>query len=400
MTLPLNFQSTYADEEYFAEIHIQDPKTGKIISEKTAKNIVKIPENLKTFDDTITPNFSLENEILKEKENITFRIDADIWSDSMKNKYRYEILDSAQNMVKSDIIDAREIIIDNSELSGGIFTIRILPITPESILPPENTIAERKFLIQSNEPVISNNLEIFANYRDNKADIFVVTPTAFGQLFFSSVQNNKIISEVLPVSKNITHREFLLDKNNSRMLNVLVLDGDKKSYFAQKILPSAPSQVSEKIEIIGLENTLTGTANSVEIAVMDQENKPIHASVMIEIFEGEHFSEIDTKNIFTENNPMNISFFGNIFQKNISAIPLQNAEISQNFRKNIAFFPSLLTDKNGKIKIDFSLPNDNKKYTIRTIAHTKDGKIIQNSKRFSVQKKFDLQAQIPEKIFA
>ena len=96
---------------------------------------------------------------------------------------------------------------------------------------------------------------------------------------------------------------------------------------------------------------------------------------------------------------MNISFFGNIFQKNISAIPLQNVEISQNFRKNIAFFPSILTDRNGKIKIDFSLPNDNKKYTIRTIAHTKDGKIIQNSKRFSVQKKFDLQAQIPGKIF-
>lgn len=400
MTLPLNFQSTYADEEYFAEIRIQDPKTGKIISEKTAKNIVKIPENLKTFDDTITPNFSLENEVLKEKENITFRIDADIWSDSMKNKYRYEILDSTQNMVKSDIIDVREIIIDNSELSGGIFTIRILPITQESILPPGNTIAERKFLIQSNEPVISNNLEIFANYRDNKADIFVVTPTASGQLFFSSVQNNKIISEVLPVSKNITHREFLLDKNNSRILNVLALDGDKKSYFAQKILPPNSSQVSEKIEITGLENTLTGTANSVEIAVMDQENKPIHASVMIEIFEGEHFSEIYTKNIFTENNPMNISFFGNIFQKSISAIPLQNAEISQNFRKNIAFFPSLLTDKNGKIKIDFSLPDDNKKYTMRTIAHTKDGKIIQNSKRFSVQKKFDLQAQIPGKIFA
>lgn len=59
-----------------------------------------------------------------------------------------------------------------------------------------------------------------------------------------------------------------------------------------------------------------------------------------------------------------------------------------------------MTDKNGKIKIYFSLPENNKKHTLRAVAHTKDGKIIQNSKSFSAQRNFDLQAQIPETIFA
>ena len=300
LTVPVNFQSTYADEEYFAEICIQDPKTGKIISEKSTPIVVKIPENLKTFDDTITPNFSLDNEVLKEKEVIQFHIDSDIWSELMKNKYRYEILDAEKNILKSDIITAREMSIRDHELPGGIFTIRILPIIPESILPPENTIAERKFLIQSNEPVISNNLEIFANYRDNKADIFVVTPTASGQLLFLSTQNDKLASEMLPISQNVMHREFLLDEYNPKNLHILALRTDKKSYFAQKTLPAQQAQNGAKIEISDIENTLTGTTASIEIALLDAENKSLTGSVMVEIFEDDQYLEIASGNIFTE----------------------------------------------------------------------------------------------------
>ena len=65
-------------------------------------------------------------------------------------------------------------------------------------------------------------------------------------------------------------------------------------------MPAQQAQNGAKIEISDIENTLTGTTASIEIALLDAENKPLIGSLMVEIFEDDQYLEIASGNIFTE----------------------------------------------------------------------------------------------------
>jgi hypothetical protein len=76
-------------------------------------------------------------------------------------------------------------------------------------------------------------------------------------------------------------------------------------------------------------------------------------------------------------------------------IPPAVPQLRTNFNETAFFFPSLLTDKEGKLRINFRLPESNTTWKLQALAHTADLKYGLMTREIITQKPFMVLPQLP-----
>lgn len=393
----INFETFYHDIEYSVEINVQNPKTGDF-SQGFAHTFLKVPAEFHTFDDSFLVDFSLPKEIFTKNETISFYFSNEIWSQFNNKKYRFDLLNSSNDTLYSADIVNQKTEIPKLPLHSGIYQIKLYPITPEGIIPPENTIISKNFLIKSEEDFSVQNAEIFSNISEKNIENIITSPTVSGKILVAYSYDDEIFTDYFSFSGNIIPYNFLRENISGNIhFSSMIQSADGQKFFSEKFI-QIPEK-NEKININFSKNNSEKNNFSAQISLVDEQNNAISWNTIIRIFEWNPGSK-NFENIFKRENNSRLGFMGNIFQKNFEIFSeKKKVENFENSQTNLYFSPSISSDKNGQIKLDIENFSPKKEYYIEVFAYTPTGKKWYFIQKFENKKDFDFSVQIPEFLY-
>lgn len=395
--LSIEFSSYFHDVEYVVSVKTQDITTGEILTAEQ-KITLSLPEELKTFDDTLVPKFALKKEFFATGEMLVWEFSADI-SEHIVWKYYYEILDAENNSLKKELVQDKNFNIATNDFLSGRYTIRVFPVTPEGIKPAEKNIFSKDFFLMGEWKYSSENLLVFLNATDknNEFNVLVLAPENTTHLLVLG-ENNAIKTEYLPFSGGVLEKNItFLSENTTQKLQLLART-PSGFLFTEKEIFIDENSVFPEVDFVHEEIKNIQDNQKVKIVFKNLESEKI-GNISVKLVEGEYNHEY-TQNNFLQKKSLQNAFFGNIFQKNfIEKKTVKKEKNKDIYEKNLYFNPSVpLSEKNEFV---FSLPllNWNKSYTLVVdyISATGEQKIF--TKIIAPKRDFAIWAHLPESVF-
>ena len=161
--IPVEFSSFAEDYIYTLEVTLRDPMTTEEVT-TPATLVAKLPAEFKTFvlDQPLRPMIDRRMLQVGEKIQANFSFEYQDWDDSLAGRYRYELSSRQYTQKVVDDLRVREVFVPTTEdtivLSGSIqsqhleldtgdllpgeYHLRVIPIVPDGVTPPEESIAD------------------------------------------------------------------------------------------------------------------------------------------------------------------------------------------------------------------------------------------------------------------
>ncbi len=310
--LATEFSSYYHDVEYILNVKTQDITTGEIlIWEKSLKLLLS--QDLKSFDDTIAPDFELQKEFVGSGEVIALDFSSNI-ADNIAHKYYYEILDSSENSLKKEIILDKNLKIQTNDLPAGKYTIKIYPVTTEGIVAPTQTIAQKIFFINGITENNFTDLSVFLNKKDtiNTFDMLIVAPKDTTHFLVSQLWD-VISSEYITLSGGVMQKEISFSGSIEKQSLQVLARTSSGMLFSEKEVLVQKDNIFPEVEFVHSGAILMGSGQEMKLLFKNIDSTK-QWNISLKIIEWNANSTFN-QNIFSYNSSLQNAFFWKYFSK-------------------------------------------------------------------------------------
>ncbi|MBC7503547.1 hypothetical protein H7169_01120 [Candidatus Gracilibacteria bacterium] len=444
----VEFSSFSDDYIYTVEVTIRDPLTSQSIT-SAATLLVGLGQQYKMTDMDNPLQATVSKKILKPGDILTAIIKPKRgkWDQSLSKKYRYEfvhrvyrsasistlrgestpIINSTDTRVREGSIVKSTIDLDTRGLKPGEYFLRILPITPEGLSAPNESIHETLIYMTGDFVSRDTQLRVIPEktvYREGElAHVLITTPfSSGGYLYITRERGGVIDHEYILFTGSTYVRDYTIDdtfypnvyigaiafprggptdKAYAVGYGEIIMDiTDKKGILDIK----TNKKTYKNREIVSADITMTdannkGVAGEVEIMVVDESLIRLLGNIDLDII-----PKFFQKYPFTMKTAMTaIGIERNRFLSRKGSNGGSGnkggdgAQISSRtlFQNTAYYNPSILTDVSGKAKFIFQLPDNVTDYRIIAIGQTRSSQFSVTEKTIAVRREYTLEVHAP-----
>ncbi len=449
---PVAFSSFSDDYMYTAEITIADPLTGETVTTPWTL-LVGLGANNKMFDMGNPLQANITKKILKPGESIQATITRKYgkWDQTLKWKYRYELVHRAytsekistlrdeqipithntDTVVRSGPIADAWLSIDTRSLSAWEYFLRLIPVTKAWVEAPRASVSETLIYLTGDFTSKDNLLRVIPEktiYQNGEiAHVLITTPfSSGGYLYITRERGGVIDHEYIAYSGSTYIRNYTIDdsfypnvyigviafpkgwlggKGYAVGYSEIIMDlSSKKGILAIK----TDKEVYKNREMVTAEILLLNKANKweageIEIMVVDESLIRLLGNIDLDII-----PKFFTKYPFTMKTALTaIGIERNRFlsrkgsnggsgDKGGDGVQISSRTLFQ----NTAYYnPSVLTDANGKATIKFHLPDNVTDYRIIAIGQTKSSQFSVAEKTIAVRRDYTIETHAPALVY-
>jgi uncharacterized protein YfaS (alpha-2-macroglobulin family) len=392
---------------------------------------------------------TLTKKIITPSENIVASIKPKYgkWDTTLSEKYKYElvhrvytsekidtlrgeqapIVHSLDTVVRSWIIKESNLTIDTKNLSPGEHFVRIIPVTAEGISAPKESINETLVYITGNFVSRDNLLRVIPEKTVYKkwetARVLITTPFSNGGYLYITRERGWVIaSEYIAFTGSTYTKNYTIDESfypntyigvvafptgtwSEKLYSVgyseIVMDMTDKKW---NISIKTDKETYKNRETVNLELTLTNKNNEwefgeFEIMVIDESLIRLLGNIDLDIIP--KFFQKYPFTMKTALTAIGIERNRYLSRKGSNGWSgdkgWDGAQISSRtlFQNTAYYNPSLLSDKNGKANVKFTLPDNVTDYRIIVIGQTKSSQFSVKEKTIAVRRDYTLETHAP-----
>lgn len=446
--LPVEFSSFYSDYIYTAEVTLVDPMTWEQVV-TPATLLSRIPEKYKQYSMDNPLVFSPDKRILSQWEKITWSLSPRYgsWNLSLAGNYQYELVSRNysqvpvddlrlskvtitsfdETIVQSGTIMGSWLTLDTKWLKSGEYHIRIKPLTQNDALIPEYAITENVLYIVGDFTTKSHNIQVIPEktiyHLGETARVLITFPFTSGYVYLTRERWWVLESEYLPIQGNTLIKEYKIDDTSvpniyiwAVALSPTVLTGSRTYAvgYAEIVTDLADKKADLSVET-NKSVYMNGESVDVWFLLRDRNGNPLEGEVTVMVVDESLIRLLG--NIDLDIIPKFFQKFPFTMKTSLTAIGMERNRFlsrkgsnggsgdkwwwgvqiaARSLFKNTAYYnPSVRTDKTGRAKINFVLPDNITDYRIIAIAHTKSSQFAIKEKTLSVRRDYTLETHTP-----
>lgn len=446
--VPIGFSSYSHDYTYTVEVTITDPLSWEQVTTPSTI-IAKLPSKYRLADMDHPLVLQSKNKILKPWETFVAHVKPKYgnWDDSLSGQYIYELIQrthvpedinslrtvthpimrTVDTVVATQTIDVETIKIDTTWYAPGQYILRLSPKVASWKKPPSQSISESELYIIGDFRGASQRLSVIPEKTiytaGETARVMIHTPFASGgYLYLTRERWGVIDGKYIPLDGSTYMHEYVVDESFYPNVYIWAIafskDTKKSPHYAvwygeiimdlwdkkSKLTITPDSQQYTNGDEVRLDISLQDNRDNplvweVEIMVVDESLIRLLGNIDLDIipnFFSKHPFTLKTALtlIWLERNRFLSRLWSNGWGGNKWWDGLQ---ISSRTRfKNTAYYnPSILTDKNGKATVKFTLPDNVTNYRIIGIAQTKKSQFGVSEKTINVRRNYTLETHAP-----
>jgi alpha-2-macroglobulin len=447
MRIPVEYQSAYDDYAYTVEVTLRDGLSWESVT-TPASLVVKLPQAYKGFHPENPLVFTPKKKILTLTDSLigTLKPTYGVWDESLSGKYRYEILhrDYDEAWVEdirtgqTRVTTSRDTLVFSGLIDRGDLTIKIagskpgeyhMRVSPNIESPPEKSISDTLFYITGGPVTLRDStLRVIPErtiYRAwETARVMIQVPFTGAYLLITKEKWWVTDREYTYLSGNTLTREYSVDDTmlpNAYIWVVALKPGSPKvggrSYafgYAEIV-----TDIADKKSIITIKPEKEIYKNreiaNIDLTLTDRAWAPLEGEVTLMVVDESLIRILG--NIDLDIIPKFYQKFPFTVKTALSAIGIERGQYlsrkgssgwggnkwwwglsisSRTLFENTAYYnSSILTDKNGKARISFTLPDNITDYRIIAIANTKDSQFSAWEKTISIRKDYVIEPHVP-----
>lgn len=448
----IDFSSFSDDYMYTAEVTIVDPLSGETVT-TPGTLLVWIGAEHKMYDIYNPLQATLENKIIKPGEKIDATISPKYgkWDQSLKGKYRYELVHrtytsekistlrgeqtpithTIDTIVAKSNIEQSKLSIDSKWFQPGEYFLRVIPITKNPDELPKESISETLVYITGDFISRDNLLRVIPEktiYKNGEtATVLITTPfSSWGYLYITRERGGVIDHEYVAFSGSTYSRDYQI--NDSFYPNVYIgaiafpKDGTSDKWYAvgySEIIMDmtekkwtldikTDKETYKNRETVTLDLTLTNKNNTpeeweIEVMVIDESLIRLLGNIDLDIipkfFQKYPFT---MKTALTAIGIERNRFLSRKWSNGWSGDKWWDGTqiSSRTLFQNTAYYnASIITDPSGKAKISFQLPDNVTDYRIIAIGQTKSSRFSVAEKMISVRRDYTIETHVPTLVY-
>jgi uncharacterized protein YfaS (alpha-2-macroglobulin family) len=446
--LPVEFTSYYSDYMYTAEVILVDPMTWEEVV-TPATLLSRIPEKYKLYSMDNPLVFFPDKRILSQWEKISWPLSPRYgdWNLSLADNYQYELVSRNysqvpvddlrlsnititsfdETIIQSGAITSSGLTIDTKWLKSGEYHIRIKPITTNEEFLPEYAITENVIYIVWDFTTKSNNIQVIPEKTiytiGETARVLITFPFTTGYVYLTREKWWVLESEYVQIQGNTMIKEYKIDDTSvpNMYIGAVALSstvGTWSRSYAVGYSEIVTDLADKKAKLtVDTNKTVYMNGENVDVALTlsDKNGNPLEWEVTMMVVDESLIRLLG--NIDLDIIPKFFQKFPFTMKTSLTAIWMERNRFlsrkwsnggsgdkwgwsvqiaSRSLFKNTAYYnPSIRTDKTGRAKVNFKLPDNITDYRIIAIANTKISQFWVAEKTLSVRKDYTLEAHIP-----
>lgn len=403
-----DFETTNNDYEYILEAEMTDALTGeKIISSESI--FAKLPDEYKTFDDSVTPNFELSRQLASSGQSISVKLLGD---EFIKNAKAYQfqieqIVGENSISILTGALSQKEFMLPIQNFSAGDYRISIFPninFPKENF--PWNLVQTHEFVIESAATIVPSDLRVFAdknNYNEwENVNLTIFSPYQTGNILLIYSDGNIIKTENIKNTKSrVTTRLQTENFKNNFSLQVIAGSSvpDSEKFYFTKNFPLWESTHFQFSDFSLFPNYKEWEKIQTQFSLQNVEKSTFSGEVMLEIRK-KNPENMFFSNLFPNTQPVEIST--KISPNFIYSTPFSSGSTAQPnsfFRSNTLYSARILPDSKNIFSVDIPLTFPAWEYEMALVAFDVSNHFQQIVKPFSITEDVGISHSSPDFAF-